>query len=32
MVWAWALFSEPLTMAMFAGLAVTMLGVWLTSR
>lgn len=32
MIWAWAMFSEPLTPAMFAGLAVTMLGVWLTSR
>jgi len=32
MLWAWALFSEPLTMAMFAGLAVTLVGVWLTSR
>ncbi|NEI68188.1 EamA family transporter [Rhizobium lusitanum] len=32
MLWAWALFSEPLTTAMFAGLAVTLVGVWLTSR
>ena len=32
MVWAWALFDEPLTALIFAGLAVTMLGVWLTSR
>ncbi|MFB2565444.1 DMT family transporter [Rhizobium sp. IMFF44] len=32
MMWAWALFSEPLTTAMFAGLAVTLVGVWLTSR
>lgn len=32
MVWAWALFSEPLTAAMFVGLAVTLVGVWLTSR
>jgi len=32
MLWAWALFSEPLTTAMLIGLAVTLLGVWLTSR
>ena len=32
MTWAWMLFSEPLTVAMFAGLAVTLLGVWLTIR
>jgi drug/metabolite transporter (DMT)-like permease len=32
MLWAWALFSEPLTPAMFAGLAVTLAGVWLTWR
>ncbi|MCV9996756.1 DMT family transporter [Pararhizobium sp. YC-54] len=32
MLWAWALFSEPLTATMFAGLAVTMVGVWMTSR
>lgn len=32
MLWAWLLFSEPLTIAMFVGLAVTMLGVWMTSR
>lgn len=32
MLWAWALFSEPLTPAMFAGLAVTLAGVWLTAR
>lgn len=32
MVWAWALFSEPLTAAMFVGLAVTFVGVWMTSR
>ena len=32
MVWAWILFSEPLTPVMFAGLAVTLVGVWLTSR
>jgi drug/metabolite transporter (DMT)-like permease len=32
MIWAWALFSEPLTMPMFLGLAITFVGVWLTSR
>ncbi len=32
MLWAWALFSEPLTIAMFLGLAVTLVGVWMTSR
>ena len=32
MLWAWMLFSEPLTVALFAGLAVTLIGVWLTSR
>lgn len=32
MLWAWALFSEPLTSAMFIGLGVTLLGVWMTSR
>ena len=32
MLWAWALFSEPLTPIMFIGLAVTLLGVWMTSR
>lgn len=32
MLWAWALFSEPLTAAMFAGLGVTLIGVWMTSR
>lgn len=32
MLWAWALFSEPLTVTMFIGLAVTLVGVWLTSR
>lgn len=31
MIWAWALFSEPLTVSMFSGLLVTLLGVWLTS-
>ncbi|WP_438754017.1 DMT family transporter [Pararhizobium sp. O133] len=32
MIWAWALFSEPLTAAMLFGLAVTLVGVWMTSR
>lgn len=32
MLWTWALFDEPLTIAMFVGLAITMAGVWLTSR
>ena len=32
MIWAWLMFSEPLTPAMFVGLAVTMVGVWMTSR
>jgi len=32
MLWAWMLFSEPLTPAMFTGLAVTLIGVWMTSR
>ncbi|MDE3027237.1 MAG: DMT family transporter [Paracoccaceae bacterium] len=32
MLWAWALFDEPLTVMMFAGLALTLLGVWLNSR
>jgi drug/metabolite transporter (DMT)-like permease len=32
MLWARALFSEPLTVAMVIGLAVTLVGVWLTSR
>jgi drug/metabolite transporter (DMT)-like permease len=31
-LWAWMLFSEPLTVTMFAGLAVTLVGVWMTSR
>lgn len=31
MIWAWMLFSEPLTVAMFLGLGVTLVGVWLTS-
>ncbi|OHV81220.1 DMT family transporter [Rhizobium sp. LCM 4573] len=32
MLWAWAMFSEPLTAAMFVGLAVTLVGVWMTWR
>lgn len=32
MLWAWALFSEPLTPVMFIGLAVTLAGVWMTAR
>ncbi|MGR6466377.1 DMT family transporter [Rhizobium sp. PAMB 3182] len=32
MLWAWALFSEPLTATMFVGLAITFVGVWLTSN
>ena len=32
MLWAWALFDEPLTAFMFVGVAVTLAGVWLTSR
>jgi drug/metabolite transporter (DMT)-like permease len=32
MLWAWMLFSEPLTVAMFVGLAMTLVGVWMTSR
>lgn len=31
MIWAWMLFSEPLTVAMFIGLVVVLIGVWLTS-
>lgn len=31
MIWAWAMFDEPLTVAMFGGLAVTFVGVWLAS-
>lgn len=31
MVWGWGLFAEPLTGVMFAGLAITSAGVWLTS-
>jgi drug/metabolite transporter (DMT)-like permease len=32
MLWAWALFSEPLTLTMFVGLGVTLVGVFMTSR
>lgn len=32
MLWAWALFSEPLTAATFIGLTATLVGVWMTSR
>lgn len=31
MLWAWLIFGEPLSTAMFLGLAVTLFGVWLTS-
>lgn len=31
MLWAWLLFREPLSIAMFLGLAVTLFGVWLTT-
>lgn len=31
MLWAWAMFGEPLTLMMFAGLAVSLLGVYLAS-
>ena len=31
MLWAWAMFGEPLTAMMFAGLAVTLVGVWLAA-
>ena len=31
MVWAWAMFGEPLSAAMLAGLAVTLAGVWLAT-
>jgi len=31
MVWGWALFAEPLTAVMFAGLGITIAGVWLTA-
>ena len=32
MLWAWALFDEPLTAFMFMGLVVTLAGVWLTMQ
>lgn len=32
MIWAWLMFSEPLTLTMFAGLGVTLAGVFLTSK
>ncbi|MCC7321454.1 MAG: DMT family transporter [Rubellimicrobium sp.] len=32
MFWAWALFAEPLNMAMLTGLGVTLVGVWMTMR
>lgn len=32
MIWAWMLFSEPLTLTMFIGLAITLVGVWLTAH
>lgn len=32
MIWAWVLFGEPLTVAMFAGLAVTLVGVALVAH
>lgn len=32
MLWAWALFGDPLSGAMFAGLAISLVGVWLTLR
>ena len=31
MIWGWALFGEPLTSVMFAGLGITFVGVWLTT-
>lgn len=30
MLWAWAMFGEPLSALMFLGLAVTLFGVWMT--
>ncbi|AGT10685.1 DMT family transporter [Paracoccus aminophilus] len=30
MLWAWAMFGEPLSALMFVGLAVTLFGVWMT--
>jgi drug/metabolite transporter (DMT)-like permease len=32
MLWAWALFSKPLTTPMFARFAVTLIGVLIASR
>lgn len=32
MLWAWAMFSEPLTPTIFLGLGVTLVGVFLTSK
>lgn len=32
MIWAWALFGEPISVVMFIGLGVTLVGVWMTSR
>lgn len=32
MIWAWALFDEPFTLVMVIGLAITLVGVSLTSR
>jgi drug/metabolite transporter (DMT)-like permease len=32
MIWAWALFGEPLTPAMLLGLGVTLIRVWMTSK
>lgn len=32
MLWAWMLFSEPLTLMMLSGLVITLVGVWMTSR
>lgn len=31
MLWGWSMFGEPLSTAMFLGLAVTLFGVWFTS-
>jgi len=31
MLWGWSMFGEPLSTAMFVGLAVTLFGVWFTS-
>jgi len=32
MLWGWMLFSEPLTISMFTGMGVTLVGAWMTSR